>query len=297
MFNVTSKQDDPWANKGGDDDDDWDTDPDFENTNTIKKGAKEEGIVSAADAQRQLRNQLDDQRATKFGLPKPVVVEQSTFEPPPVRQPPAKTWAFQQELSGSSAVSNARSTFSQPAETQAPPQRSAPPPKSTPAQAPPSAVRSAPAQAPPPAVRSVPPPVAAPPPVSAPPPVQHYEEPSYDQSYDNQGYDQSYDQGGYEEGSYDQSYDNQGYDQSYDQSYDQGGYEEGSYDQGTEEQSNTSLGQCRALYEYTGGGESDLVFGEGAVITILNDSDPSGWWEGELNGQVGYFPSNFVERV
>jgi len=33
------------------------------------------------------------------------------------------------------------------------------------------------------------------------------------------------------------------------------------------------------------------------VINVIDDSDPSGWWHGELNGASGYFPSNFVELI
>jgi hypothetical protein len=32
------------------------------------------------------------------------------------------------------------------------------------------------------------------------------------------------------------------------------------------------------------------VFSEGDVITILDDSDAEGWWQGELNGVQGWFP-------
>jgi len=40
-----------------------------------------------------------------------------------------------------------------------------------------------------------------------------------------------------------------------------------------------------------------LKFREGDIISLINDSDPSGWWEGDLNGAVGYFPSNFVQKI
>src|SRR6267154_768900 len=42
-----------------------------------------------------------------------------------------------------------------------------------------------------------------------------------------------------------------------------------------------------------------LSFRAGQVIHGLN-RDPSGWWDGEINGQRGWFPSNYVsadERV
>jgi son of sevenless len=36
-----------------------------------------------------------------------------------------------------------------------------------------------------------------------------------------------------------------------------------------------------------------LSFLAGQVIHVLN-RDPSGWWDGELDGQRGWFPSNYV---
>lgn len=56
---------------------------------------------------------------------------------------------------------------------------------------------------------------------------------------------------------------------------------------------------CTALYDYPGDGpgqDGDLVFAAGDVINILDESDASGWWQGELNGATGYFPSNFVQH-
>eukprot|EP01111_Echinosteliopsis_oligospora_P002271 TRINITY_DN1331_c0_g1_i2.p1 TRINITY_DN1331_c0_g1~~TRINITY_DN1331_c0_g1_i2.p1 ORF type:complete len:444 (+),score=171.90 TRINITY_DN1331_c0_g1_i2:69-1400(+) len=63
----------------------------------------------------------------------------------------------------------------------------------------------------------------------------------------------------------------------------------------TEEQS--AYPQCRGLYYYAAETETDLTFNEGDIINILDDTDPDGWWKGELNGAEGFFPSNFVERL
>jgi drebrin-like protein len=41
------------------------------------------------------------------------------------------------------------------------------------------------------------------------------------------------------------------------------------------------------LYDYNQGQEGDLIFYAGNIITILDESDPSGWWQGELNGATG----------
>jgi Variant SH3 domain len=55
-------------------------------------------------------------------------------------------------------------------------------------------------------------------------------------------------------------------------------------------------GTCVALYDYAGENDGDLVFSEGDVITLLDTSDPEGWWQGDLNGTTGYFPNNYVEK-
>jgi len=66
-------------------------------------------------------------------------------------------------------------------------------------------------------------------------------------------------------------------------------------EQYTEEQS--AYPQCKGLYYYGAETETDLTFNEGDIINILDDTDPDGWWKGELNGAEGFFPSNFVERL
>ena len=56
---------------------------------------------------------------------------------------------------------------------------------------------------------------------------------------------------------------------------------------------------ARALFDYVGQNEEELSFEEGAMINILRKDDgevDDGWWEGELNGQVGVFPSLLVEE-
>lgn len=53
----------------------------------------------------------------------------------------------------------------------------------------------------------------------------------------------------------------------------------------------------RALYDYEGQAEEELSFSEGAVIRLLSRDTQTddGFWEGELNGRVGVFPSVLVE--
>jgi hypothetical protein len=51
-----------------------------------------------------------------------------------------------------------------------------------------------------------------------------------------------------------------------------------------------------ALYSYDATEAGELTFGEGELITLLEEND-SGWWRGRLaNGSEGLFPSNFVEE-
>ena len=59
----------------------------------------------------------------------------------------------------------------------------------------------------------------------------------------------------------------------------------------------------RALHDFvpvtstTGGGAAScLSFRAGDVLRVLN-RDGSGWWDGELDGRRGWFPSNYVEPI
>lgn len=55
---------------------------------------------------------------------------------------------------------------------------------------------------------------------------------------------------------------------------------------------------CIALYDYDASAEDELTFQENDIITIINKSPhgvDDGWWEGELSGKVGNFPSLVVE--
>ena len=52
--------------------------------------------------------------------------------------------------------------------------------------------------------------------------------------------------------------------------------------------------QATALYSFSGTEEGDLSFEKDEVINVMcvNDRD---WWQGEINGKTGIFPSNYVE--
>lgn len=50
-----------------------------------------------------------------------------------------------------------------------------------------------------------------------------------------------------------------------------------------------------ALHDFSSTNETCLSFESGQVIKVFN-RDESGWWDGELNGQRGWFPSNYVDE-
>ncbi|EGC29781.1 hypothetical protein DICPUDRAFT_84230 [Dictyostelium purpureum] len=153
-------------------------------------------------------------------------------------------------------------------------------------------------------------------------PQQTYEEQQYDQQqydqqqYDQQQYDQQqYDQQQYEQPQEEQQYDEQQYDQQqYDQQqyeqpqeeqqYDQQQYDQQQYEQPQEEQQydqqgyNDGYTRVKALYDYVGENEGDLSFKVGDIIIVLDQSDPDGWFQGQLDdGSNGFFPSNFTEFI
>jgi len=53
---------------------------------------------------------------------------------------------------------------------------------------------------------------------------------------------------------------------------------------------------CRALYEYDAQDPSALSFRRGDIIEILTQQ-PSGWWDGLLGDERGWFPSNYVVLI
>ncbi|KAJ6130720.1 hypothetical protein N7512_003500 [Penicillium capsulatum] len=51
-----------------------------------------------------------------------------------------------------------------------------------------------------------------------------------------------------------------------------------------------------AVYDFDGQGSGDLSFREGDRIRVVHKTDSvDDWWEGELHGQLGPFPANYVE--
>ena len=52
----------------------------------------------------------------------------------------------------------------------------------------------------------------------------------------------------------------------------------------------------RALYDYSGGDPSALAFTKGAIIEVFTRLD-TGWWDGVLGDERGWFPKNYVELL
>ncbi|KAF4617443.1 hypothetical protein D9613_005997 [Agrocybe pediades] len=63
---------------------------------------------------------------------------------------------------------------------------------------------------------------------------------------------------------------------------------------GMEEQYNTLF--CRALYDYDAQDPSALSFRTDDIIEVLTQQ-PSGWWDGLLGEERGWFPSNYVTII
>ncbi|XP_060090296.1 intersectin-1 isoform X1 [Heteronotia binoei] len=55
-----------------------------------------------------------------------------------------------------------------------------------------------------------------------------------------------------------------------------------------------SVCQVIGMYDYIAQNDDELAFNKGQIINVLNKEDPD-WWKGEVNGQVGLFPSNYVK--
>ncbi|KAF5359030.1 hypothetical protein D9758_004896 [Tetrapyrgos nigripes] len=60
--------------------------------------------------------------------------------------------------------------------------------------------------------------------------------------------------------------------------------------------SNISALFCRVLYDYEAQAHSELSFRRGDIIEIFTQQ-PSGWWDGLLGDERGWFPSNYVTII
>ena len=50
----------------------------------------------------------------------------------------------------------------------------------------------------------------------------------------------------------------------------------------------------QATYNFPNPDAGQLGFREGDIIEVTQQGEPGGWWEGLLNGQVGWFPSSLT---
>ncbi|XP_069461955.1 intersectin-2 isoform X2 [Ambystoma mexicanum] len=55
----------------------------------------------------------------------------------------------------------------------------------------------------------------------------------------------------------------------------------------------TPVCQVIAMYDYIANNEDELNFTKGQLINVISKDDPD-WWQGEINGATGLFPSNYV---
>lgn len=58
----------------------------------------------------------------------------------------------------------------------------------------------------------------------------------------------------------------------------------------------SSLGKCKALYDFSPEHEDELALKEGDLLDI-HKKEENGWWFGTLNGKMGHFPSTYVEEL
>ena len=54
--------------------------------------------------------------------------------------------------------------------------------------------------------------------------------------------------------------------------------------------------KARAEYDYQAQDDTELGFDVGDIL-IITKQDPSGWWEGNINGRSGMFPGNYVTLI
>jgi len=316
-------------------DDDWDTDPDFKNEETITKSANKPAVVSAQEAARIVKEQaqaasqqrIQQTSATptlkqnfkaapsQTSQSKPAETQKPSTSQAPAKTTPStsgqnsKSWNPQQEIPSGGLA--AKKNLFQQTQNQSSPSKAASTPiasKVVATKSPSTSSTSSTSSLPkstssiksdkPPS--SVPTKVAPKPePVPPPPPIQPEES------------DWGTEEQPVEENQYTQQTEDQYSDQSYSEPYsttDQPEYqqnqEEYNYEQNTENQYsedqysegyNSGKQTAVALYDYDGQQEGDLNFRVNDIIEITDQSDPDGWWYGECNGLSGVFPSNFVE--
>ncbi|XP_076172801.1 uncharacterized protein LOC143149368 isoform X2 [Ptiloglossa arizonensis] len=70
------------------------------------------------------------------------------------------------------------------------------------------------------------------------------------------------------------------------------------YEESDKHKDHDNKEMCKVLFSYEAANEDELTLSEGDIITLLSKvALDEGWWIGELKGQVGLFPDNFVEII
>jgi len=54
--------------------------------------------------------------------------------------------------------------------------------------------------------------------------------------------------------------------------------------------------RAQALYDYESSAQDELSFTKDTIINILQQ-DPSGWWEGEIDGRKGWCPATYLQLI
>lgn len=57
------------------------------------------------------------------------------------------------------------------------------------------------------------------------------------------------------------------------------------------------MGVAIARYDFSSRDTRELSLQEGDVVKIYSKTGANGWWRGEVNGRVGWFPSTYVEEA
>jgi len=276
--------------------DEWDTEADFVNKESIEKGKKVTTTTTASELAKEVRAsslQATQQKTKSVSLTTTAqedikkgaqVPSQPKSQPTPnVTQ--TKNWDPQKEIQGGN-VSSAKNRFlQQPTQP-----TTSVPPKPQPQKVSPSVPQPTKVVAPPPKVVAPPPKVVAPPPKFEPPPpvVVAIVEPPPQEYVEESQEEYPPEEPEYQEPEYQEP------------EYQEPESQEPEYQEPTEYQQTESYDQtqsqtCEALYDYVPVNEGELGFYAGDVITVLDTSSEDGWWNGELNGVTGYFPSNFVQ--
>jgi signal transducing adaptor molecule len=57
------------------------------------------------------------------------------------------------------------------------------------------------------------------------------------------------------------------------------------------------LFQVKALYDFNPTDSGELQLRKGDIVNVYDHTTFPDWWKGSLNGNLGIFPSNYVERI